>query len=199
VSKHDIASRQDELEQLKQELANDTIFEKSSLRFLANQIDNVYGYYYNLIDSLTDNKQISIINDYCYKFIDIDSIINTDIDRIQQLDSLDSRDLLKAKLIDNEFTLINRIKSYYENQDKITVSKMIRVNPTIKKGSLKKIILFVPKSYNIILNDSGGFYSRDKFIFLEQRAERIENDSICFTIYNNSVHEKCVIRFNIYE
>lgn len=193
--KHDIDSGLRLIRGLKSDFSKDSIFKKSPLNELVAQVDYIYTYYYHLIDTIKDTKEATIINEYSHKFLDIDSIIDVKTDNICLIDSLDSRESIKLKILDNEITLLKRIKHYYDNQSAIKIVKIVRVCPTIKKGSWKKIIVFVPDSNKIVANsDTGYFYGIDKFVLMKEKADLIDNDSISISIHD----KKYIVKFDIY-
>jgi len=198
--KNEIDGYINKINNLKLTFEEDSIFKKSPLNVLVDRIDYVYNYYLNIIDTVSDLSNSPIINDYSYRFLDIDSIINPSFDKILLVENSDSRELIKIKLLRNKLTLLKRVKTYYDKPEEIQNTKIIRLNPTIKKGSWKRIILFMPDSYNIIAcSDTGYFYGFNKFVIMEEKADIVENDSICIKIFSDSIEFVHIIRFNIYE
>jgi hypothetical protein len=186
------------LDSLKISLSQDSIFQKSPLKELVMQTDITFGHYINIVDTLKDLKNSLYINSFIFKFIDIDSIINPAVDEITLIDSSDTREIVKLKLITDEIILLNRIYYYFNNQDQISRIKIIRVSPSLQIGQYKRIIVFVPKSYQVISSDSGYFNGYGKFLQFISKVTDNKNDSISFRAFNKFSNKEYISYFEIF-
>jgi len=97
----------------------------------------------------SNQEQAILINEYSRKFIDIDSIIDLNNDIIKNIETFDSRETIRIKLLENKLTLFKRVKHFWDNQNEYNVFKVIRVRNCL---SFKKVHSKTQKSGYLLAN-----------------------------------------------